>query len=469
MTKRNINEKELILCDDALVMGPLFPKTDPVCIKCLKNLSRSNSAVESLCELCLWPICSTKCDPLNFLFSHQDECNILAKAADLIAKSNKYRYEILTPLRCILLQIVNKNNWNRLIELQSHLEHRGPKSEVYTEINSICNFLKQTYLRTFDFDTSEETIHKICGILDVNALDVQLFGIYVSAIYPTISMLEHNCLPNIRLSYDKHGCACIYAARKIEKGEHLSTMYTNALWGTRERRDHLMSTKYFNCSCKRCSSRTELGTHFSTVICNAKQFCKGNLTPVNPLYESSEWECDKCPTTVSSITIDGIIASLSPAVEKVLQNPSINSLEIMLEKLSKVVHTNHYMCFNVKHTLIQMYGHLPGYKHPDLTQELLERKLKLCREMFSVLNIIDPLYVRLNIYTAVVLFELHLVLIEFSSRIIKNKSESEGMIDEAKVVLLKAIDILQNEPEESAGYKLLQVYKSSLTNNTIIL
>jgi len=44
-------------------------------------------------------------------------------------------------------------------------------------------------------------------------------------------------------------------------------MYTNALWGTRERRAHLLSTKYFKCTCKRCSDATELGTHFSTIVC----------------------------------------------------------------------------------------------------------------------------------------------------------------------------------------------------------
>lgn len=45
-------------------------------------------------------------------------------------------------------------------------------------------------------------------------------------------------------------------------------MYTNALWGTQQRRAHLMSTKYFKCNCKRCSDATELGTNFSTVVCN---------------------------------------------------------------------------------------------------------------------------------------------------------------------------------------------------------
>lgn len=47
-------------------------------------------------------------------------------------------------------------------------------------------------------------------------------------------------------------------------------MYTNALWGTRERRAHLLSTKYFECHCNRCSDATELGTNFSTIICNVR-------------------------------------------------------------------------------------------------------------------------------------------------------------------------------------------------------
>lgn len=81
--------------------------------------------------------------------------------------------------------------------------------------------------------------------------------------------------------------------------------------------------------------------------------------------------------------------------------------------------------------------------------------------MFFVLNALDPLYTRLNIYTSVVLYELHLALLESASRISENKAESKGMCDEAKVLLSKALDMLKNEPEGSPGFKLLQAYKSS--------
>lgn len=66
----------------------------------------------------------------------------------------------------------------------------------------------------------------------------------------------------------------------------------------------------------------------------------------------------------------------------------------------------------------------------------------------------------MNIYTSVILYELHLALLESASRISKNEAESKGMCDEAKAVLSKALDMLKNEPEGSPGFKLLQTYKS---------
>lgn len=79
--------------------------------------------------------------------------------------------------------------------------------------------------------------------------------------------------------------------------------------------------------------------------------------------------------------------------------------------------------------------------------------------MFFILNIIDPLYIRLNIYTSVILYELHLALLESAARISENKAESQGMCIEARAVLKKALDMLKNESEGSPGYKLLQAYK----------
>jgi len=79
----------------------------------------------------LWPICSTECVSSIDPNIHDEECKILATGADKIAKTNDYLYNALTPLKCILLQLTDKNKWNQLMKLQSHMEYRGIDSVIY--------------------------------------------------------------------------------------------------------------------------------------------------------------------------------------------------------------------------------------------------------------------------------------------------------------------------------------------------
>lgn len=53
-------------------------------------------------------------------------------------------------------------------------------------------------------------------------------------------------------------------------GEHLSICYTDPLWGTSNRRHHLMRTKYFECNCVRCYDPSELSTYFDAVRCTTR-------------------------------------------------------------------------------------------------------------------------------------------------------------------------------------------------------
>lgn len=64
---------------------------------------------------------------------HNEECKVLTPGADEIAKTIDYNnlydklYEALkfmNPLKCILLQLADKNKLNHLIELQSYMEHK---------------------------------------------------------------------------------------------------------------------------------------------------------------------------------------------------------------------------------------------------------------------------------------------------------------------------------------------------------
>lgn len=81
-----------------------------------------------------------------------------------------------------------------------------------------------------------KTLHRICGILEVNALNIGLeFGNSeeVSALFENACILEHSCLPNCFYTFDtkKQFKIRMRAGRLIRKGEHLSIMYTHMLWG----------------------------------------------------------------------------------------------------------------------------------------------------------------------------------------------------------------------------------------------
>lgn len=54
--------------------------------------------------------------------------------------------------------------------------------------------------------------------------------------------------------------------------------------------------------------------------------------------------------------------------------------------------------FNVMlwHSLSQMYGHAEGYTLDMLPDILLERKSKFCKDLLSVLDIVDPGYTRIR-------------------------------------------------------------------------
>jgi hypothetical protein len=77
----------------------------------------------------------------------------------------------------------------------------------------VVRYLQENYLQklpavgkegeTVLQDCSENTLHRICGILDVNGLDIRLaLGSEVVALYPTVYLMEHNCLPNTRHSFE---------------------------------------------------------------------------------------------------------------------------------------------------------------------------------------------------------------------------------------------------------------------------
>jgi hypothetical protein len=116
-------------------------------------------------------------------------------------------------LRCLLLQKKNPKKYAQLMEMESHIDQRGPDTETYKTIqertfeyldDAFFNPLKILQTRTGKEvleDMSKETIHKICGIIDVNALEINQDA-EISALYPTAYLMEHECVCNTAHNFD---------------------------------------------------------------------------------------------------------------------------------------------------------------------------------------------------------------------------------------------------------------------------
>lgn len=151
---------------------------------------------------------------------------------------------------------------------------------------------------------SPEILHKICGIIETNYMCISLpTGLELSGVFYTACMMEHSCQPNCYFQFDySNGFKIsVLAGRSIKEGEHLQIMYSNMLWGTQMRHEHLQITKHFKCECKRCVDRTELGTYFSGMKCvgDVGKDCEGYQLPKDPMILGTDWMCDTCPMIVS--------------------------------------------------------------------------------------------------------------------------------------------------------------------------
>ena len=121
-------------------------------------------------------------------------------------------------------------------------------------------------------------------------------------------------------------CACtlIYISHfHMYRGDHLSTMYTHALWTTRARRTHLLETKYFSCHCKRCADPTELGTHLSTLKCPHDN---GFVLPKDPLNFDSQWRCNLCPGILTASEVMQFTDKLEEDVDEIMYQANKDKL-----------------------------------------------------------------------------------------------------------------------------------------------
>ncbi|TRY80741.1 hypothetical protein TCAL_15406 [Tigriopus californicus] len=222
------------------------------------------------------------------------------------------------------------------MSLESHLESRKGTEAWQICQDRVIDVMKKTLVGVMVFevlypqlDFKGERIQELVGIFETNSIEARLCQTEVHGLYEMGSMMEHSCVPNINMSFDEKFHLTSTAGRDIEKGEHLSIMYTHCFWGTWALRDHLIKYKKFWCFCKRCSDPSEL---------------------------------DKNPSNILEGTV-----------------PEFRGF---LEKYSKELYSSHYYMVAARHSILQMVGRVEG---PYETKSLMEPR-DLLIETASVLR-----------------------------------------------------------------------------------
>ncbi|XP_030375578.1 SET domain-containing protein SmydA-8 [Scaptodrosophila lebanonensis] len=469
---QDLKAKQIIFVEDPIVVGPKWylSKTEKTsiivpCVACYTPCRLG----KHLCRRCRWPVCSANC-------VHESlECTVLSLGQGPAAKSdtrglrNYYREDALLVLKCLLLQRQAPERWAALLQMQSHEEERKG-TELHQEVEKrIVSYLHRNFLHRLNqvakhckerliSEYEPELIHRICGIIETNYMVIELAtGVELSGLFRNACMMEHDCQPNCYFQFDNltHQIA-VHAGCDIKKGEHLKITYTNILWGTHMRQHHLGMTKHFNCRCARCLDPTEFGSYVSALRClgDVNKTCTGIQLPIDPLNEHTQWKCDTCPMVVETAYVTGLQTHMSDDVEKLLAGrPTASQVELLLARLSQMLHPNHFHIFNLKHTLIQLYGYEVGLELASLSDAQLDRKLRLCDELYDICQRLDPHSIKLAIYVTVILIEMAHALEQQANRQ-SEQTQALVILEKARARLMEAHEVLEKEHDSVAGRKL---------------
>lgn len=119
------------------------------------------------------------------------------------------------------------------------------------------------------------------------------------------------------------------------------------------------------------------------------------------------WKCQECEHTLTPDTVQQLIERTKE--EMFHAKEDITRYELLLSKLTRYFHPNHYLLLDIKQniaanlrSILQNFALQPGRK-------VYERKVRLCQDIFGVLQIILPGISRLK---AIVLYEMANTLAE---------------------------------------------------------
>ncbi|XP_012234310.1 uncharacterized protein [Linepithema humile] len=365
---------------------------------------------------------------------------------------------ILLALRLLLIKYRNPAVWEKINYMEAHLDKRiGTSIWKDREVN-IVDVIRRLRMPAEIEPPSAELMQKLCGILDVNAFQLRspgaLDGLLLRGLYIEATLMAHDCRGNTHLSVDDNFQLTIYASVTIKEDEPILFNYTSSLLGTADRKEHLREGKYFECECSLCRDPYELESHLSSVLCpHCKEGFVGmqDTSSLNPYERGSRWQCQMCKRTFSGRLIRATLNICRTLIDDC--DIDIKSIEGLLKRLSRSLHTNHFLMLSLKQKLLMLCR--KEIISPNPQKKIIQKMLDTCKEVYNVLDIVEPGISRLK---GIMLYEMHLPMIILANRSYSAREISSAQLacrlEEARDLLKKALTMLFLEPVTTPEGKL---------------
>ncbi|XP_055638361.1 SET domain-containing protein SmydA-8-like [Toxorhynchites rutilus septentrionalis] len=466
---KDLKAGEMLFEEKPFAIGPKV-ENPPVCLECCCPVDGGVTGPK--CSHCGWPLCEECVSKQDDIVYHKKECALFVKHKVKFqnvedSTASCIQLDCITPLRVLLEKESHPDRWNDEISvMEYHHDVRKDSMTWNADQNNVVAYLRGPCGLEDRF--SEELIQQVIGILEVNAFEARTCNGYaVRGLYPKLAIMAHSCVPNVVHSiHPSHEYRLIArTAIDVPEGEKLYTSYTYTLSGTSTRQQALKYGKYFSCRCARCLDPTELGTHFSSLKC---QKCdNGLIESLDPLNDEADWKCTHCDFNTKGALVQKAVNVMQTELDELAYmeyGPErLENFERVFKKYKSVLHPLHFINTSIRHSLIELYGRIPGYEMQELPDILLERKVDLCRDIMKVLNVFEPGKSRAR---AMILYEIHapLVLLAQSAYTRGNLAgvPLKEELKKAAALLEECGGILEWEDPSSPEGILANVVKQSL-------
>ncbi|XP_059088622.1 SET domain-containing protein SmydA-8-like [Tigriopus californicus] len=468
---RDLKAGDVILREKPCIVGPNLESSDFICVVCHRVLKTKHFLT---CKLCKVPVCSTPCSESDL--HRNGECSVLkqkpfgfyssfnAQSQQVIhrpsASVEHANFQLIIPIRAILLKMKDVKQYKRFMALESHVESReGTDAEVKAD-ERVFRLLEQFRLHEAG---NRQLVQKICGIFDTNSFDlaIQDGAKGITGVYLNAAMMMHSCVKNTRIVFSQEHIMTIYARETIHKGDPIYHSYTPILAPTTLRRTLLFVGKNFSCECRRCTDPTEMGSLASAWLCQNPKCQGGVVLPESPIDLTSPWLCSTCREKSFA---DGEIVmaerKLRLELDALKPQSSMSVLEDFLARYQNVLHPRNALLIEAKRLLSIGYGRFPGYLYPQLSSEQLDRKVAFCREVLAMARILESGIATLIGMAA---HELALALAKLVQRNPKKFSPSEMSVEIVNL-LRESVYIFSFEPPDSRYGILGQTARTELGN-----